>query len=120
MSFDCEGGASSRNSVMSTVSAVSSYWDEGSVGTVGTAASRVSGASMMNDGADMPALSGLPPSGGSEDDLDDDEDDNFQAADNLDLGAVDLCVGCFFPCPVRCHVLCLLLSNLCVEIYNIY
>lgn len=97
VSFDCEGGASSRNSVMSTVSAVSSCWDEGSVSTAGTGATRSSVVSMINDGADMPASSGLPRCCSSEDGLDDDddddddEDDHFEAADNLDLGAVDLC-----------------------------
>lgn len=54
---------------------------------------------MINDGADMPASSGLPRCCSSEDGLDDDddddddEDDHFEAADNLDLGAVDLCVS---------------------------
>lgn len=39
------------------------------------------------------AFSGIPDSDGGEDD----EDELFEVADNLDLGAVDLCVSVVFP-----------------------
>lgn len=59
-------------------------WEEGSQGTAGTM-----------DTADMRhgvSFSGIPDSDGGEDD----EDELFEVADNLDLGAVNLCVSVFF------------------------
>lgn len=57
------------------------------------------------------SFSGIPDSDGGEDEDGEEEEELFEAADNLDLGAVDLCVstrqlylksfcvGSLFPCP---------------------
>lgn len=93
VSFDCDEIRSPRGSVASigagsTASAISSGgWDEGSVSTGGTDTRRGS--------VDMDALvgvSGIP--GGDFDDDDSGDEDSFEAADNFDLGAIDLCVSC--------------------------
>lgn len=56
-------------------------WDEGSVGTAGT--------------SEVPVFSGIPESDDDDEDEDGDGDDDlFEAANDTDLDAVDLCVSC--------------------------
>ena len=57
-------------------------WEEGSQGTAGT----VDTADNVRAGV---SFSGIPDS----DDGEDEDEELFEAADNLDLGAVDLCVS---------------------------
>lgn len=57
-------------------------WEEESQGTAGTVD--------MTDMRHGVSFSGIPD---SDDGEEDDEDELFEAADNLDLGAVDLCVS---------------------------
>lgn len=64
-------------------------WEEDSQGTAGT----MDTADNMRMGV---SFSGIPDS----DDGDDEEDELFEAADNLDLGAVDLCVSPRFCLPL--------------------
>lgn len=96
VAFDRDELKSCRTSIVSlgggsSVSALSSSaWEEGSASTSGTEHGR---SSMDTEG---PGGSGIP-QGESDDedggDDDDDEDDVFEAADNFDLNAVDLCVS---------------------------
>lgn len=67
----------------SSVSRVS--WDERSVGTAGTA-----------DARDFPAVSGIPDSERGDGDGEAGGDDLFEVADDVDLGAVDLCVSILY------------------------
>lgn len=91
VSFDCDEVRSCRASIVSigagsTLSAISSTaWEEGSVCTTGTTGTDAGHGSLENEGR---AVSGIPHG-----ESDDDEDDDFEAADNFDLNAVDLCVS---------------------------
>lgn len=96
VSFDFEELRSSRHSVVSlgagsTVSAVSSSWDEGGIGTALVSTGQMSGVAV--EGVLLPGLSGIPCGASSDEDSGEDDDDVFEAADNFDLGAVDLCVS---------------------------
>lgn len=91
VAFDCDEVRSCRASIVSigagsTLSAISSTaWEEGSVCTIGTTGTDAGHGSLENEGR---AVSGIPHG-----ESDDDEDDDFEAADNFDLNAVDLCVS---------------------------
>lgn len=102
VSFECDEGRSSRNSVLSAASAFS-CWEDGSVCTTGmSSVGRPSSGSMMSaDAGNMRAVSGIPRSSSSDEDMghdDDHDDDIFEPANNLDLGAVDLCVSAEILC----------------------